>query len=272
MTDLLDELGEWSQIKHEIIEKYAHAYTTVLSRQAVIRKTLYIDAFAGTGFGSDRDTGEQLRGSAIRATQVVPRFDELHFVEQDAAKAALLEHAVGADDRVTVHPGDGIAVVGGELLGRCRYVDYRRALCLLDPYDLSVPWSLVQRIGEMRSVEIFYNFMIMDANRNILWRDPSRVPVDRLAKMDLVWGDRSWKEACYEQVPTLFGDVEHKLPNEDVAEGFRRRLQKVATFKYVPKPIAMKNTIGRTVYYLFFASHNETGGKIVEQIFSKYRR
>ena len=40
--DLLDQLGEWSQIKHEILEKYAHAYTTVLKQQPLIRKVLYL--------------------------------------------------------------------------------------------------------------------------------------------------------------------------------------------------------------------------------------
>ena len=55
---------------------------------------------------------------------------------------------------------------------RCQWKDFHRALCLLDPYDLSIPWTLVQDIGRMRSVEIFYNFMIMDANRNALWNRP----------------------------------------------------------------------------------------------------
>lgn len=173
-SELFDELGEWSQIKHEILEKYAHAYTTIIKRQPSIRKVLYIDAFAGTGYGVSKDTGEQLHGSAIRAVDVTPPFDELHFVEQDDAKADVLEFAVGSDSRVTVHRGDGIAVTSA-LLPRTRWEDYHRALCLLDPYDLSVPWSLVQTIGAMRSVEIFYNFMIMDANRNVLWKDPTKV-------------------------------------------------------------------------------------------------
>ena len=37
---LLDQLGEWSQIKHDIIEKYARAYTTIITRQPFIRNTV----------------------------------------------------------------------------------------------------------------------------------------------------------------------------------------------------------------------------------------
>ena len=57
----LDELGEWSQIKHEILDKYAHAYTRIVTKQPLIQRVLYIDAFAGSGYGIDRDTGEHLQ-------------------------------------------------------------------------------------------------------------------------------------------------------------------------------------------------------------------
>lgn len=268
---LLDELGEWSHIKHEILEKYAHAYTTIIKNQRFIKKVIYIDAYAGTGFGVDRETGEQLRGSAVLAMETTPPFDELHLIEQDGAKAAVLESVTRNDARVTVHRGDGITTTES-LLDRARYSDYRRALCLLDPYDLSVPWSLVQRIGQMQSVEIFYNFLIMDANRNALWKDPSRVSPERRAKFELVWGDGSWMSECYEEEPTLFGPTTKKLPLDAIAEAFRKRLQTVAGFRHVPQPIAMKNSTNATVYYLFFASPNATANKIVDSIFSKYRR
>jgi len=41
-TGRSDQLGEWSLIKHEILEKYAHAYTTIVTQQrfgARIRST-----------------------------------------------------------------------------------------------------------------------------------------------------------------------------------------------------------------------------------------
>jgi hypothetical protein len=45
-----DEIGPWSEIKLEIIEKYAAAYTKILSgQQRVIFKYEYIDGFCGAG-------------------------------------------------------------------------------------------------------------------------------------------------------------------------------------------------------------------------------
>jgi hypothetical protein len=39
----------------------------------------------------------------------------------------------------------------------------------------------------------------------------------------------------------------------------------------VPEPLPMRNSKGAIVYYLFFASQNDAGAKIVGEIFDKYR-
>lgn len=69
----------------------------------------------------------------------------------------------------------------------------------------------------------------------------------------------------------LFGKLEEKASNEAVVAAYRKRLQDVAGFKYVPEPIPMRNDQGATIYYLFFASQNETGNNIAKSIFKKYR-
>ena len=75
----------------------------------------------------------------------------------------------------------------------------------------------------------------------------------------------------YDNTGNLFGWDEKVAGNEVLAEAYRKRLREVAGFKFVPVPVPMKNSIGRTIYYLFFASPNATGHKIVEYIFNKYR-
>jgi three-Cys-motif partner protein len=113
--------------------------------------------------------------------------------------------------------------------------------------------------------------MIMDANMNVLWRDPDKVPPAQAARMDKAWGDRSWREAAYRKERGLFGDMEEKADNDAIAEAFRNRLKKVAGFSQVPKPVPMRNERGALVYYLFFASPNETANRIVQHIFKKYK-
>jgi len=55
-----------------------------------------------------------------------------------------------------------------------------------------------------------------------------------------------------------------------VPEAFRRRLIDVAGFRFVPEPIAMRNSKSSVIYYLYFASQNKTRAKIVSDIFKKY--
>lgn len=68
----------------------------------------------------------------------------------------------------------------------------------------------------------------------------------------------------------LFDDMKEKINNEKLAEAFRERLINNAGFKVVPTPIAMKNTTGAIVYYLYFASQVDVAGKIVKDIFKSY--
>lgn len=123
----------------------------------------------------------------------------------------------------------------------------------------------------MGSIEVFYNFMISDANRNVLWHNPENVRQSQKDKMTRAWGDESWREAAYRTQKGLFGDIEEKSTNDRVVAAFQKRLREVAGFRYVPDPIPMRNSNGATIYYLFFASPNSTGAKIVEYIFGLHR-
>ena len=49
----------------------------------------------------------------------------------------------------------------------------------LDPYGLNPNWEVVETAGTMSSIEIFLNFMIMDANMNVLKRNPDSVAPDQ---------------------------------------------------------------------------------------------
>ncbi len=125
----------------------------------------------------------------------------------------------------------------------------------------------------MRSVDVFLNFPMADMNRNVLLKKRESVQASQIKRMNSYWGDDSWKEIAYKESSQiqLFGDTEHeKVKNEAVAEAFRNRLKKVAGFKNVPNPMAMRNTQNAIVYYLFFASQKIVAEDIVIDIFNKY--
>ena len=265
-----DQIGYWSEIKLDIIREYASTYSTILSKQSHIRRHVYIDAFAGYGIHVSRNTGQFVAGSPTNALMIDPPFSEFHFIDLDDKRVQSLQEIAAKRPDVHVHHGDCNDILLSKVFPRCEYNDFARGLCLLDPYGLHINWQVVATAGRMGSIEVFYNFMIMDANMNVFLKNPDKTPQREIDRMNSVWGDESWRNVAYRKQKGLFGEVEDKETNKRIAEAFQKRLREKAGFKYVADPLAIRNSTGATVYYLFFASPNKTGGKIVSDIFKKY--
>jgi len=187
---------------------------------------------------------------------------------------AQLRRFVGNRPDVHILHGDCNRVLLNEVFPRVQWEDYRRGLCLLDPYGLDLKWTVIAKAGQMRSIDLFLNFPIMDANRNALWRDPKRVRSDQAKRLTAYWGDDSWRTVAYRPKAQLglFGEEHEKVENEIIAEAFRERLRAVAGFTNVPSPLPMRNEQGAVVYYLFFASQKDVANQIVSSIFRKHRK
>lgn len=266
-----DEIGYWSEVKLDIVREYAAAYSRILAVQkSPSLFHLYIDAFAGAGLHISRSTGEYIPGSPLNALLIEPPFGEYHLIDMDSKKVDSLQRIAAQYSNVTVHEGDCNELLLKKVFPRAKFSDYRRALCLIDPYGLHLNWEVMQVAGQMKSIEIFLNFPIMDMNMNVLKKDPGKVDPQQASRMTAFWGDESWQQAAYSSNENLFG-IEEKTSNDAMVAAFRQRLKKVAGFKYVPEPIPMRNNRGATVYYLFFASQKPVAADIVHYIFNKYR-
>jgi len=265
----LDEIGYWSEIKLEIIKEYASAYSKIMNRKSF--EYHYIDGFAGAGVHISRASKEFVLGSPANALNISPPFSRFHFIDLDGGKAEMLKELGKYNQNVSVYEGDCNEILLDRIFPLVKYEDYKRAICLLDPYGLHLDWDVMNTAGQLETIEIFLNFPVMDMNMNVLWGNPDKVEQRQKDRMNVFWGDDSWREAAYRKQEGLFDTIEEKTSNEVIAEAFRERLKRVAGFQYVPQPIPMRNTRGAIVYYLFFASPNETGAKIVNDIFAKYR-
>ena len=270
-----DEIGIWSEVKLAIIKKYASAYAKIMEAQRRERipslRWLYIDAYAGPGSHLSKTSGELVDGSPLIALKTTPPFFEYHFIDTDERRAEQLRKLAGDRADVFTYSEDCNTVLLRDVFPRAKYADYRRALCLLDPYNINLTWQVIEAAGKARSVEIFMNLMIMDINRNAMRRNPDKSIQSKMDQLTRLWGNESWKEAGYDTSGNLFGEPE-KVSNEEFAETFRQRLEKKAGFKFVPKPMPMKTKSNSTIYYLFFASQSSAAAHIVNDIFDKYRK
>jgi len=267
----IDEVGNWSEIKLEIIQKYAVAYSTILSKKKNLHH-VYIDAFAGAGVHRSRASGKFIPGSPLNALHVRPPFREYFLIDLQEDKVAALQKLVGNRPDVHILQGDCNVLLLNDVLPKVEYRNFRRALCLLDPYGLHLNWQVVAQSGAMGSVEMFLNFPVADMNRNVFWRrDLDKIDPADIARMNAFWGDDSWTKVVYSTSGNLFGWKEKTGDNAAIAQAFRDRLRTKGRFKHVPDPLPMRNSKGAIIYYLFFAAQQPVAAKIVREIFKRYR-
>jgi three-Cys-motif partner protein len=268
----LDAIGYWSELKLDIIRKYAAAFSTIFSAESQ-RKFyhVYIDAFAGAGVHVSRTTGGLVPGSPLNALQVDPPFREYHLIDLDRNKAKALRELTGDRPDVHIYEGDCNSILLETVFPLVRYESYRRGLCLLDPYGLHLDWRVIKTAGLAGTLDVFLNFPVADMNRNVLWRNPEGVSDAQAKRLNAFWGDGSWRQAAYNSQENLFGfEQKARGSNGVMARAFRERLRQVAGFKHVPEPMPMRNGQGAIVYYLFFASQKPVADHIVRDIFSTY--
>jgi three-Cys-motif partner protein len=118
----LDEVGYWSEVKLEIVRKYAKAYSTILATRPFIKAHLYVDAFAGAGahISKDKDTGASIAGSPVNAMQITPPFSELHLIDLDGTRVSELRRIASGDARVRVYEGDCNEILLQDVFPRCQ--------------------------------------------------------------------------------------------------------------------------------------------------------
>jgi hypothetical protein len=90
-----DEVGIWSELKLEIVEKYGAAYTRAFAKQRGLKKC-YVDAFSGAGVHISERSGDQIEGSPARALKTTPSFDG--FVEKKGLSGTIAPIICGPDE------------------------------------------------------------------------------------------------------------------------------------------------------------------------------
>jgi three-Cys-motif partner protein len=268
-----DEIGYWSELKLEIVEKFGAAYTTAFANFPNLKK-YYIDAFSGAGIHISKTTGACVEGSPACALKVTPPFNGFYFIDLDADKTDYLRALCGNRRDVQIHTGDANKYLTEKLLPTIRFKNFNRALCLLDPYGLDLDWEVIRQAGQSKAVDMFLNFPVMDINRNAIWHNPEKVRQSGVDRMTRFWGDKSWRDAAYAESPQMsfFGGQMVKQGNEQIVAEFRKRLKTIAGFGFVPEPLPMRNSRKAVVYYLFFASPKAVAERIIIDIFNRYRQ
>ncbi|MCF7890563.1 three-Cys-motif partner protein TcmP [Candidatus Bipolaricaulota bacterium] len=267
-----DVIGPWSEVKRDLISDYAKAYSKILSNQEHLEHA-YVEGFAGTGRNISKSQGYKLiNGTTKVVFEIDPPFHEYHFIELNPERKKCLEENLQGKDNAFFYEGNCNEVLPERILPRLRYEEYRRGLCLLDPYGLHLDWEIIEKAGNMGTVDLFLNFPVHDMNRTVLWHNTDELEDWQINRMNKFWGDDSWRDVAYETKETLF-DFDRKIKRnmDHIVSAFRERMREEAGFEHVPEPVLFRNQNNAPLYYIFFGSQNDAANDIVKDIFNKYR-
>jgi len=281
--------GSWTERKLEALRDYLVQYQLIFKKNPRARKlkTIYVDAFAGTG---ERDPGERAagpglfgyddeevrgyqEGSVRKALSIDNKFDRYIFVENKPKHAAALRKLISSEfaalaARSTVEEEDANAW----LQGWCRTQDWRgqRAVVFLDPYGMNVDWATIEAIARTKAIDLWVLFpFAIGANRMM----PKDAPPDSLwaKRLTAIFGTDEWKSRFYGEARKrdLFDDMQESTVKiagmAEVLDLFLERLRSVFA-KIVEQPLILENSKRTPMYALCFAAGNPIGAPTAVRI------
>jgi len=225
-----DEVGNWADVKHEVVFRYASEFSTAMKYKWECR--VYIDLYSGPGLLKIRGTDRVIWGSAIHALKVKDPFDKYIMCDQNPEALHALEARVRRK-----FPNTDVAFVPGscdeKIEDICNKIPrFSRgykvlSFCFVDPFNLSFKFSTISTLAKY-----FVDFLIllavdMDANRA---QAPYLNPANR--KLDEMLGLSDWRERWYQtdmkNFPRFLADL---FASQMTTLGYRRtdldRMKKV---------------------------------------------
>ncbi len=274
--------GPWSLLKVETVASYLQAFNIALRQKpspTMPFRRIYIDAFAGSGsfsFSTESapllDEGASIThhsGSAKRALEIDPPFDELIFIERSEKNVEKL--------RALCKPFKSARVIAGdanvEVRKVCASTDWKRTrgVVFLDPFGASVDWQTLEAIARTKALDVWYLFPLFGLYRNAP-QDPAALDASKHRTLTRMLGTDSWQQVFYrvrksDQVElfadTSQGSVSRVVAVDEMEAFLKRRLEDI--FEAVLEPKRLPET-GAPMFSLFFAVSNQRAVKVATRI------
>lgn len=269
--------GSWTEDKLNRLTEYLQGYMTALKKPpATYFRKVYVDAFASTGYRainapdtatpnlftelSEPETQSFLKGSASRALEVIPGFDEYLFIEKNTKNAKELEKLKDLYPEKSGRIQIVIADANEYLQQWCNTTDWgkTRAVLFLDPFGMQVEWSLLEAIARTKAIDVWLLFPFVGVSRHLTRGEPP--PEEWAARITKIMGSDEWRQEFYPQKrqQTLFGEEESQGKDADfdrIAAYFVRRLKEL--FPGVAEnPLPLRNSKNVPLFLLCFAVAN----------------
>lgn len=283
----MDEIGDWSVKKLEIIKKYSGAYSGLIRKNGgkYFESIAFIDGFAGQGLHYLREKKEN-PDSLFPATEKKERrvidgspliairnnFDEFHFVDIKKKNIDELKECISELEKpVSFYNEDANVVLPGIFKNlKAKYRSWR-GLCLLDPFGAHINWSTIQAAGDIgKMLDLIIHFSIRDIQGNGMPNEKEDLTEDQRKRFDIFFGDPSWLDFVYDDMGVdFFGRKIHKKridAEKRIIDFYIYNLSVKAKFNFVNISEPFINSTGGRQYYLIFASHNKRGDEKAKEV------
>lgn len=278
----------WTERKLDALRHYLTQYQVIFTKHPAAQKlkTVYVDAFAGTGdrdaradvqtdslFGYDVEGREFQQGSARVALGLKNKFHHYVFIDLKARHLESLKQTVESEFPDLLSTCEFVHADANEWLRYwCAGQNWRaqRAVVFLDPYGMSVEWETIAAIAKTHSIDMWFLFPYAIGAGRMLPKEslPGKEWAMVLTK---VFGTTDWVNRFYQRQPKndLFEGQAHEITRQAgadaILEFFLERLRGV--FPHViDKPMILYNSRNTPMYALCFAAGNPKGGKTALKI------
>lgn len=280
--------GSWTDQKLSTLQSYLEAYRRIFTKNVNARyfKTIYVDAFAGTGnwendivngrqtsliLGGDEEAQSYAKGSVRVALDLKEPFDEYIFIEKNEDFVGELRTVISdypeLKKRTSVRVGDANVQIKQWL----QSVDWHknRAVVFLDPWGMQVDWETVKMLGATKGVDLWYLFPLGQGVNRLLTK--ARMPTGGNAtRLTIIFGTDKWKDEFYKESnqTDLFGAIQpaYKDTNfSSISQFIVSRLNTIFT-EVTKNPLPLRNSKNNPIFLLIFASANEKGSRVALSI------
>ncbi len=279
--------GDWTNQKLEILYKYLSAYSKIMNRQSF--NFAYIDAFAGTGYRVSRrkksdtyplleeDTEELnfIKGSAVKALEVQPLFQEYIFIEKNEKNfkelSKLKDKYPILKDKIKMINRDANKYI--QELCKRNWKSHR-AVMFLDPFGMEIQWETIKSIAQTKAIDLWVLFPL-GVGVNRLLRKDGQINEQHRDILNNLFGTTDWESRFYKtDSQTAFFENEgnnliKKVNLDEIGRFFIKRLKTV--FKEVAtNPAKLYNSKNNPLFLFCFAAENRVGVKIAKDILKKF--
>jgi three-Cys-motif partner protein len=191
------ELHHWAEEKYRLLALYDELFSSGMKKKW--HQRVYIDLYAGAGFGHIQGTRTFLKGSPMIALTVDYPFDKYILCEQDEQLLTALKTRSGR-----IAPKANVSYIPGNCDAKvdeiCRAIpkgssNHRvLSLCIVDPFDFGIKFDTLKKLSQFYIDFVVLLAIGMDANRNYEHYVEGHSPKIDEALGNSEWRDR-WKAA-----------------------------------------------------------------------------